>query len=1104
MNPRIFGYLLFASALCARAENYACSEVKAAYRAAACCATEGGTTYLARGFTQAYVDAAVTAALGGQQKRTPINGGWSAWGALEPCSVTACGQTGTQTKRRTCTEPAPQYGGANCSNIDGGAATDSSTTCSTVACPPTAAPTAAPDDDPHEEMGDDDDDDDIGQFIDGLISDNDPLDGRPMPTQMKEMLRRMSTVVYSYWIELAGADPLHPPYWPELLTFIGTHYPSDGEDDDNASWCDYETSAFGGLSGSLCHSATSSAFNADCSYVAEQCNWPGDNEDPGGDCDICPKNPDLFDLDGDGVVAALDCDDTNPHSTTRATDVNCDGVINCLVDFGLGPTGVCGACLGDTGSVGLGHFHDQCSKVYTSDPGWLLDHDCDDDAMFNEACSHAITRYVTTMHGMFDGAERFNQNIGSWDTAAVTSMEGMFLEAERFNQNIGGWNTAAVTSMEGMFRNDNAFNQPLASWNTSSVTTMDFMFLRATAFNQDIGSWNTAAVTSMEGMFFSATAFNANCAVHGGWINAKLSLSTCAQMTTPQPTPQPTSQPTAAPTSYYTDLDGDGVLNCLVDFGMGPNGACEACLTGWGSVGLGHFNNTCHELVDSHPAPHDLLGSCSNNATFNEECSHALTGEVTTMESTFHGAVAFNQPLASWNTSSVTTMESMFKSASVFNQAIGAWNTAKVTNMEKMFNYANAFNQDIGSWNTSEVTSMSGMFRDNSVFNQNIGAWNTAAVTTMHGMFSFAYAFNQAIGSWNTAEVTTMSDMFHWASAFNQAIGAWNTSSVTDMSDMFKSASVFNQAIGAWNTAAVTDMRGMFEYASVFNYDLGSWNTANVTRMSGMFFDTSVFNANCANVGALCRWGKTKAQLGIAGSCPECPALDDTSVGDDDNDDGEGDDGEDGEDGEDGDDIDEIEDDADQTPALDDTSVGDDDNDDGDDNEDGEDSEDGDDNEDDDQTPQELLDDKNQMIVDWETMVNRPMPTKMKETFRGAISAAWWGYWIELGSSKGEDVEGAALITFISTHYPSDADQESPSASWCDYETSAFGGLSDSACSRGWQSSRRRAGNSAAFNANCSYVAARCNWSGDNEDPEGDCEICPKWSGEEDAGYNGL
>jgi hypothetical protein len=44
-----------------------------------------------------------------------INGGWTAWSSWSACSVSGCGQTGTQTSTRTCTAPAPSHGGADCS-----------------------------------------------------------------------------------------------------------------------------------------------------------------------------------------------------------------------------------------------------------------------------------------------------------------------------------------------------------------------------------------------------------------------------------------------------------------------------------------------------------------------------------------------------------------------------------------------------------------------------------------------------------------------------------------------------------------------------------------------------------------------------------------------------------------------------------------------------------------------------------------------------------------------------------------------------------------------------------------------------------------------------
>ncbi|XP_056009334.1 SCO-spondin-like, partial [Ostrea edulis] len=58
----------------------------------------------------------------------PIDGQWASWGSWRTCSVTCGG--GTQTRSRTCTNPQPQYNGANCPGSD-----TSSQNCNTHNCP---------------------------------------------------------------------------------------------------------------------------------------------------------------------------------------------------------------------------------------------------------------------------------------------------------------------------------------------------------------------------------------------------------------------------------------------------------------------------------------------------------------------------------------------------------------------------------------------------------------------------------------------------------------------------------------------------------------------------------------------------------------------------------------------------------------------------------------------------------------------------------------------------------------------------------------------------------------------------------------------------------
>ena len=57
-----------------------------------------------------------------------VDGGWTGYGAWSDCTKT-CG-TGTQTRTRTCTNPAPQHGGADCAGR-----AEETQNCNTRPCP---------------------------------------------------------------------------------------------------------------------------------------------------------------------------------------------------------------------------------------------------------------------------------------------------------------------------------------------------------------------------------------------------------------------------------------------------------------------------------------------------------------------------------------------------------------------------------------------------------------------------------------------------------------------------------------------------------------------------------------------------------------------------------------------------------------------------------------------------------------------------------------------------------------------------------------------------------------------------------------------------------
>ena len=98
----------------------------------------------------------------------------------------------------------------------------------------------------------------------------------------------------------------------------------------------------------------------------------------------------------------------------------------------------------------------------------------------------------------------------NWNTSTITKMSGVFQNANRFNQNIGSWDVSKVTDTAAMFSGASAFNNggsnSIVNWDTSNFVIANDMFQRAISFNQSLAAWRLDSLVILPGKPLSGAA----------------------------------------------------------------------------------------------------------------------------------------------------------------------------------------------------------------------------------------------------------------------------------------------------------------------------------------------------------------------------------------------------------------------------------------------------------------------------------------------------------------------------------------------------------------------------------------------------------------------
>jgi hypothetical protein len=415
-------------------------------------------------------------------------------------------------------------------------------------------------------------------------------------------------------------------------------------------------------------------------------------------------------------------------------------------------------------------------------------------------------RNISMAHA-FNGLQKFNSPISTWDMSLVTNTDFMFSNCLSFNQPLTNWNLRSVVSMIGMFENAETFNQNLSSVKINpNIQTLHNLFSGAINFNNGAAQGNTTTPLGVN--------WNVNNYVPFTFCGSGCPLTKQnAYPLIPKEYVQTFIYSYVAPMDIfiYPDERNDYFSSLGLNFPLPINPKSSVIY-----------------LEEPIITPlNDNSGRTLVKVNWRTYSTPSL------MKNVLLSGLNFSNPMIAATAMPVDTDGNFLNpdgSIVLNDEGSPVMVTPDDIQYLQYYSNANVFIHQFGdiplSTTFMDPQAPVGIFQclNTITFLNNSGTPTIQDGTDLSYLFYGVY-INGSINNWNVSNVSKMGLAFCNANYIGQ-LSSWNVSKVTDMAGMF-AGSNFNGSLTSWNLSGNTNISQMFKGNKLFNNGGSESDTSN-------------------------------------------------------------------------------------------------------------------------------------------------------------------------------------------------------------------------------------------------------------------------------------